>query len=221
MNELVISLDTTDFVKNLMMKVDRYHFCTIKETCYVDRPSPLRTKYYDSKQTISAPHMHAKAIEYLEPVLKPGNSILDIGSGSGYLASLFGEAVQVYNSNEDIRGKVIGIEYVEELVQFSNEIIKKNLSHLMRYKKNFKILHKDGKKGHPTNSKKELYDGIHIGASCEYIPYHIFTQLKNGGILVIPLRVRDDNLIFCIVSKDLQGNIYIKEQMPVRYVPLI
>jgi hypothetical protein len=35
--------------------------------------------------TISAPHMHAIALEYLKDYVKPGNKVLDVGSGSGYL----------------------------------------------------------------------------------------------------------------------------------------
>lgn len=35
--------------------------------------------------TISAPHMHAYALEYLKDYLKPGGRALDIGAGSGYL----------------------------------------------------------------------------------------------------------------------------------------
>ena len=79
MNQLVNSLQTTNFVKATMNKVDRYNFCINKQESYIDKASPLF-----SGQTISAPHMHAKALEYLEPVLQPGSYILDIGSGSGY-----------------------------------------------------------------------------------------------------------------------------------------
>jgi protein-L-isoaspartate(D-aspartate) O-methyltransferase len=221
MENLVLSLDTTDFVKQAMMKIDRIHFCMNKKGCYTDRPSKLSDGYYDSGQTITAPHMHALAIEYLEPVLKPGNSILDIGSGSGYLCAVFGTAVNVYNKNEKFRGKVIGLETVKPLVEFSKSMIQENYPHLMKYKRNFNIMNKDGKLGYPSNSKEEKYDGIHIGASCEYIPFHLLNQLKKGGIMVIPLKIRDNNLILCIVTKDKIGNIHIKEKMPVRYVPLI
>ena len=163
----------------------------------------------------------AKALEYLEPVLRLGNSILDIGSGSGYLTACFGEAVGVYNNDERKRGKVIGLEFVDDLYYFSNDIISKNFSHLMKYKRNFKILHKDGKKGHPSNSKNEIYDGIHVGAACEFIPLHLLNQLKRGGILVLPLKLGENDLKFCIVMKDLHGNIHIREKMSVRYVPLV
>ena len=55
----------------------------------------------------------------------------------------------------------------------------------MKYKRNFKILHKDGKRGHPTNSKNEIYDGIHVGAACEFIPFHLLNQLKNRSMITM------------------------------------
>ena len=45
----------------------------------------LRAQGIDYGATISAPHMHAMALEYLKDYLKPGNKVLDVGSGSGYL----------------------------------------------------------------------------------------------------------------------------------------
>ena len=216
MNHLVNQLQTTENVKSIMNLFDRNHFCIHKYESYTDKPSQLF-----SGQTISAPHMHAKAIEYLEPVLKPGASILDIGSGSGYLTACFGEAVKVYHNDEKLRGKVVGLEVISKLVEYSIDILKKNYNHLYRYKRNFKILSKDGKLGHPSKKNEEIYDGIHIGAACDSIPYYLFQQLRRGGILVIPLKKNENNLIFTIVHKDTNGNIFIIEKGPVRYVPLV
>ena len=214
MENLVNQLQTSESVKLLMKQFDRSHFSQMNT--YIDKPSSIG---FD--QTISAPHMHAKAIEYLEPVLKPGSSILDIGSGSGYLTACFGEAIKVYHKDEYYRGKVVGLERISELVQDSIDTIMNNYPHLYRYKRNFKILSKDGKLGHPSKKNEELYDGIHIGAACDSIPYYLFQQLKKGGILVIPLKRDMDQLIFTIVHKDNDGNIYIKDRGPVRYVPLV
>ena len=92
MNNLINSLNTSKEIKEIMLKVDRYPFYVKKEESYLDKPSSLF-----SNQTISAPHMHAKALEYLYDVLLPGNIILDIGSGSGYLSACFAEAVKVFS----------------------------------------------------------------------------------------------------------------------------
>jgi protein-L-isoaspartate(D-aspartate) O-methyltransferase len=69
----------TNKVYNSMLEVDRGDFTDI-ECAYFDRPNSI--KY---KATISAPHMHAFALEYLRDYLQPGNKVLDVGSGSGYL----------------------------------------------------------------------------------------------------------------------------------------
>ena len=102
MNQLLQSLDASPFAKEIMRQVDRKPFYLTKEEAYSDKPS-----VFYGGQTISAPHMHAKAIEYLSPVLEPGHDILDIGSGSGYLTTCFAKAVTVNNENPKDRGKVI------------------------------------------------------------------------------------------------------------------
>ena len=68
----------TEKVYNSMLKVDRKDF--INKDPYEDLPQNIN---YNA--TISAPHMHAYALEYLLDYLIPNSHILDIGSGSGYL----------------------------------------------------------------------------------------------------------------------------------------
>jgi protein-L-isoaspartate(D-aspartate) O-methyltransferase len=67
-----------DNVYNSMLQVDRADFTDTLP--YEDHP-----QYIDYNATISAPHMHAYALEYLSDYLTPNSHILDIGSGSGYL----------------------------------------------------------------------------------------------------------------------------------------
>ena len=59
--------------------------------------------------TISAPHMHAYALELLEKQLEAGMTALDVGSGSGYLTVCF--ALMVGE-----RGKVVGIDHIQGVV---------------------------------------------------------------------------------------------------------
>ncbi len=69
---------TKQQVYNSMLQVDRGDFISPKS--YYDNP-----QYIGYNTTISAPHMHAHALEYLSDFLKPKIHILDVGSGSGYL----------------------------------------------------------------------------------------------------------------------------------------
>lgn len=215
MDQLTMNYQS-DFVKQLMNQYNRYHFVVHKKDAYIDKPSLLM-----DNQTISAPHMHSKAIYLMEEILIPGNKILDIGSGSGYLCAVFGEAVGVKNKTKKDRGMVIGIEYHQSLVNYSKEVIGKHYPDLMKYKTHFKIVHGDGKKGYPDKSLKQEYDGIHIGAACDFIPFHLLRQLKRGGIMVIPLKINKSSLQFCILKKDKDGNIHIENTGDVRYVPLL
>ena len=215
MEQLVNSIPTTQFTRNLMKKIDRKYFVIHKARAYQDNPLPLM-----SKQTISAPHMHARAIEYLEKVLKPGKSILDIGSGSGYLTACYAEAVKVYHLDGTKRGTVVGVEVFPELVHYSTNVIQNHFKHLMKYKKNFKLVYGDGKKGYPRNSNLEKYDGIHIGAACDFIPQKLLAQLRKGGIMAIPLKI-NGGLFFTIINKDRQGNLRMTIKESVRYVPLL
>lgn len=90
MNKLIDHLVSSGVVRtpkvNLVMrKVDRGEFCDVSGA-YHDSPQPIG---YNA--TISAPHMHAFCLEWLADRLLPGNKVLDVGSGSGYLCAAFYE----------------------------------------------------------------------------------------------------------------------------------
>ena len=67
-------------VANILEKVDRKHYAPSNP--YVDSPQTL-----GFGATISAPHMHAYALEYLEKNLRKAKKALDVGSGTGYLTA--------------------------------------------------------------------------------------------------------------------------------------
>lgn len=71
----------TPGVYNAMVAVDRKEFCPSREA-YRDTPQSIGCNV-----TISAPHMHAYALETLASHLQPGSKVLDVGSGSGYLTA--------------------------------------------------------------------------------------------------------------------------------------
>lgn len=116
LTELVLSNDEdTKFigsqkVADVMLKVDRGDFAP--NNYYLNRPI-----YIGYNVTISAPHMHAFALEHLAPFCIKGAKILDIGSGSGYLT------VALSKMTGDT-GKVIGVEHIPELYEFGFRLLK-------------------------------------------------------------------------------------------------
>jgi protein-L-isoaspartate(D-aspartate) O-methyltransferase len=190
-------------VANAMLKVDRGDFANYEP--YVDSPQPI-----GHGATISAPHMHAEALERLVDKLQPGMSALDVGSGSGYLT-----ACMAYMVGKE--GKVIGIEHIKELVDLSIENISKHHSELFKSKE-LQILHGDGRKGYPDGGP---YDCIHVGAAAQPdVPKVLCEQLKPGGILVIPVEVDYDDQVFRKYTKSKDGKINYEDIVAVRYVPL-
>lgn len=142
-----------------------------KSPYYNDSPSSIG---YGA--TISAPHMHAYALEYLEKEIVKAKNILDVGSGTGILTLAL-----AMMSSKDCR--VYGIEHVPELVNSSIENIKKCNEQM--YIDKIQIIQGDGRKGWPNKSIK--FDVIHVGAAPEQLPEGLTDQLAEGGVMVIPV----------------------------------
>jgi len=82
----------THRVIDAFQRVDRAQYVNgefaAADEFYADKPLSI-----GHGQTISAPHMHAMAAELLEPSLRPGSRVLDVGSGSGYLVAVLAKLV--------------------------------------------------------------------------------------------------------------------------------
>ena len=77
----------------------------------------------------------------------------------------------------------------------------------------------DGRKGWPQDSP---YDVIHVGAAAEKLPPELVTQLKPGGILLIPVGNMIHGQNFKVLKKSaLSGQLQTISQLPVLYVPLV
>ncbi|TFY60960.1 hypothetical protein EVJ58_g4811 [Rhodofomes roseus] len=76
-------LINSERVQAAMKRVDRANYVRNPHEAYEDSPQRI-----GHGATISAPHMHAHAVEYLLPLLHPGARVLDVGSGSGYLCGV-------------------------------------------------------------------------------------------------------------------------------------
>jgi len=191
-------------VFNAMKSVDRGDFSLDKSEAYNDNPHPI-----GHGATISAPHMHAMCAEILKDyVTRPKARILDVGCGSGYLSAVFAKMAAS-------DAKIIGIDYVPELVDFATKNMKKsNKDQLDSGKVELKV--GDGWKGDENNAP---FDAIHVGAAAESMPKALLDQLKNGGRMIIPVGKYNQNLIQ--VDKHEDGSVTQEVITPVRYVPLV
>lgn len=135
-----------------------------KKDAYVDEPLPI-----PAGQTISQPTTVVLMLDALEA--KQGQNVLEIGAGSGYNAALLSVLV-------GRNGKVITTEIVPELVKFAKANLKK------AGVKNVVVIHSDGSRGY---AKEAPYDRIICTAAAPKIPDVLVKQLKEGGILLIPV----------------------------------
>ena len=205
-NLVEASLLTTPRVITAFRQVDRADFLSplIGGNAYEDAP-----QYIDYGATISAPHMHAMCTETLAPSLVEGAKVLDIGSGSGFLLSVFARLVGA-------SGSVTGIEHVPELVVRANAVLDRTLPKNLR-----DVVTNtagDGRSGITPNS----FDAIHVGAAAlrKHLPLYI-KALRSGGLLVIPVNQPDGNQELILVKKPSDGSVpYEKAVCGVRYVPL-
>lgn len=189
-------------VYEAMSKVNRRDFTD--SSPYDDTP-----QYIDCNATISAPHMHAFALEYLKDFLAPGSNVLDVGSGSGYLTVAFSKMM-----NDS--GIVVGIEHIDKLYNIGAKNISKHHQKLIDEKKII-LIKGDGRLGYKQYAP---YKCIHVGAAAETIPDALIEQLDKGGRMMIPVGKDKWNQQICLVDKDLNGNVKMNNVLSVSYVPL-
>ncbi|KAK7681406.1 hypothetical protein QCA50_015498 [Cerrena zonata] len=186
-----------------MKKVDRANYVLDKADAYEDSPQPIG---YEA--TISAPHMHAHAIENLIDFLLPGAKVLDVGSGSGYLCAVLHHLVGP-------TGKVVGIDHIPELVEWSVENLKNDGLTSTLDDKSIEMITGDGRQGW---LEKAPFDAIHVGAAAPMMPRALVDQLAKPGRMFIPVGTHTQSIFQ--VDKDRDGNVTEKKLFGVRYVPL-
>lgn len=175
-------------------KVPRHLFFdnALLEHAYQDKAFPI-----GEGQTISQPYTVAFQTEKLE--IKPGDKVLEIGTGSGYQACILLE----------MGAKVYTIEYNRKLYETTKAFLPQ-----MGYRPYF--FYGDGSKGLPS---KAPFNKIIVTAGAPVIPTALTDQLADGGILVIPVGDRERQKMIRIRKK---GASLLKEEYDnFAFVPLL
>lgn len=159
---------------------------------YQDKAFPI-----GEGQTISQPFTVAFQTEQLE--IKPGDKVLEIGTGSGYQACVLIE----------MGARVYTIEYNRVLFERTKEFLPR-----LGYKPYF--FHGDGSRGLPSRAP---YQKIIVTAGAPVIPTALTDQLSDNGILIIPVGDRDKQTMVRI--KKINGQLLKEELSTFAFVPLL
>ncbi|MBI9035933.1 MAG: protein-L-isoaspartate(D-aspartate) O-methyltransferase [Bacteroidales bacterium] len=181
-------------VLDAINEIPRHFFfdSSFMEYAYEDKPFPI-----GAGQTISQPYTVARQTELLE--IKKGDKVLEVGTGSGYQASiLFQMGVQIYS-----------IERQKILYQKTKKLLSE-----LKYK--VKTFYGDGYKGLPSFAP---FDKIIVTAGAPYVPDALKEQLKIGGILVIP--VGDTSQTMTKIVRTAEDQWELSEYGEYRFVPLL
>lgn len=162
---------------------------------YQDQAFPI-----GSGQTISQPYTVAFQTELLE--IKKGDKVLEVGTGSGYQACVLAE----------MGAKVFTIERQKKLFDKTKVFLEK-----LKYR-NIKTFYGDGYKGLPTFGP---FDKAIVTAGAPFVPNDILLQLKDGGILVIPVDIGDDVQEMVSIKRISESEYERKEHGRFRFVPML
>ncbi len=178
-----------------MLKVPRHLFvpAPLARVAYEDTPLPI-----GFNKTISQPFITALMTDLL--ALEPDDSVLEIGTGTGYHAALLAELV----------GRVCSVEIVEEFAGEAESRLRENGYRAVEIRVG------DGSRGW---SEHAPYDKIVVTAAADEAPAVLLRQLKPGGRMVLPMG-GDDAQVLMVVHKDAHGGIQMRESIPVQFTRL-
>ncbi len=185
----------SEAVLRAMAKVPRHLFMdsALESHAYKDKAFPIA-----AEQTISQPYTVAYQTELLQ--IKPGDKVLEIGTGSGYQTAVLLE----------IGAIVYTIERQNELFKTAKQFLPK-----LGYKPKY-MRFGDGYKGLPDHAP---FDGILVTAGAPFVPKPLLTQLKVGGRLVIP--VGESSQVMTVFTRTSDKDFSKKEYDEFRFVPLL
>ncbi len=183
-------------VISAMAKVARHRFVPPDQesVAYKNRPLPI-----GYGQTISQPYIVALMTDLMQ--VKPGDAVLEIGTGSGYQAAILAELAQ----------KVCTIEIIEPLAKEATRRLQQQGYTRAQTKVS------DGYYGWEDCGP---FDSIIVTAAASHVPPPLVRQLKAGGRMVIPVGAAFLTQHLMLVEKNQDGTIVTRQLLPVRFVPL-
>ena len=186
----------SDAVVAAMGRVPRHRFVPPGQVvlAYENQPLPI-----GEGQTISQPFVVALMTDLLD--LRAGDTVLEVGTGSGSQAAVLAELV----------ARVYTIEIVEPLAKRAIHLLAQ-----LGYR-NIEVRIGDGYHGWPEAAP---FDAIIVTAAPAEVPKPLIDQLKPEGRMVIPTggAASEQNLL--LVEKQRDGTSTTKRTLPVRFVPL-
>jgi len=178
-----------------MRRVPRHLFVPpeLRAFSYGDFPLPI-----GEGQTISQPYMVAVMTEALS--LRPGDKVLEIGTGSGYQAAVLAEMVdQVYT-----------IEILPSLAARADSILKE-----LDYS-NIAVKTGDGYVGWDEYAP---FDAIIVTCAPPYVPEPLIEQLADSGRMVVPVGEEGEVQTLILMEK-IEGEILQSPLLPCIFVPM-
>lgn len=195
-DDQLLGRDITDRrVLEAMRAVPRHAFlpADLSHQAYADAPLPI-----GYQQTISQPYIVALMTELAG--LRGPETVLEVGTGSGYQAAVLGY----------LAAKVYTIERIPELAQSARDALRR-LTMV-----NVQVVEGDGSLGLPEYAP---YDAILVTAAAPRVPQVLHEQLVEGGRLILPVGGRDGQILERWRRK---GEDFIRERITaVAFVPLL
>ncbi len=187
---------TDSRVLEAMERVDRGLFVEglFADRAYEDRPLPI-----PCGQTISQPSVVGLMTQALE--VQPRDKVLEVGTGSGYQAAILGHLAR----------RVYTVERHRELARTAQ----KRLDSMGFV--NITVMTADGSRGLPEQAP---FDRILLTAAPEDPPAPLLAQLREGGVMVLPVGQSGAVQTLLRVRKTAEGLDY-TELCDVRFVPLV
>lgn len=186
-----------ELVLDALGQVPREQFLPedLREFAYEDSPLPI-----EQGQTISQPYIVALMTEAL--LLRGGETVLEIGTGSGYAAAVLAH----------IAGEVYTVERHGQLAAKAAGVL------ASQGYQNVHVRHGDGTLGWPEHAP---FDAIVVAAGGPEVPASLKSQLKIGGRLVIPVGAHRNLQELVRVTRVSESEYRTEEIADVRFVPLV